>query len=404
MGRVGYAAVIVNAKSYVCAFPERFRHEEEPMLPEVDQLPESFIVGFSHLARPLARPQWMTGDDGHRYLARPLPEPEVGWYSPLEETPELNADLAQVEPTEDSIATFVSDYGWLGVFSSYEREGEALFGENRKIWEFVLSRYRVLWGAVAGKPDLGVLTLREAESFVDSEARAWQTFYWWLHAPDELPTQTDVTEARSEDLARADVHGLPTNSPHEWSGRPTSTSILLPGQRGVVRVPKTDDPKSVAGHARDRAFAQILEPPLKEGVGAALGVRDDGSGVYLRFYPTSVLAAAYMQIARDLEATEHLAYAKCPTCRHMYRPYKKDSDQKGCGRASCRLARYALRRDEAYRLRTEEGLEPAAIAARMAQDTRESVTIKQVNGWIKAAAKRKGKKDGAEGAEHNEGS
>lgn len=341
------------------------------------------VVGYSSIPRSLGAPEWRTGVDGDRYLCTTGP-----WerYSPLEDEPALNAELADVEPTEQSIADFVARFGPLGIARRFTEPGGASWdGEALSDWMLILAAYKHIWGDVNGKPEVGQVELSEWNAEIGSDGRAWQHYQWRLGAVELSPL--DLTLGRDDPVAG-----------DSW---PTEALFYLPchderglpvlGIGGSVAVPRTADENLNQGRARDRAFMRALDPALRHGIGASLRVDRDASGLSVFFEPKTLFAVACLQMAQVLEGAENPQYAKCRTCGRMYRPSKRNPEQKGCGDARCRSQRFADNRDTAYRL-SHEGKTSQAIADLMTQDLGEQVSEERVERWIRAAEKRKGKR------------
>jgi hypothetical protein len=306
-----------------------------------EELDELMVDGAAGFLRPLERPAWVTGTDGKRYLPIRVPTER---YQPMRERPALNAELAHLEPSEDAIVDFVARNGWLGIGGWFPTEDGEDYGEPLDTWRAELASFRWAWGVVNGESDLGVLDFFEESEHKDSEGRTWLLLSY-------LPP---------------------------------------PRGGGAVKVPAYPNRSRVLAHAANRVIATYLSEPLRDHAGAFLRVSDDGRPA-LGYGPSSVLGAAYLQLAEDFEGSSSPRYGKCQTCGRIYRVSERNPSQKGCGSSKCRQARYATNRDSAYRM-SGEGLAPRTIASRMSQNSGEKVTVEQVRRWIAAAEKRQGKR------------
>ena len=111
-------------------------------------------VGESAGFRPKRLPEWADArkpqHGGSSFRVLEYPEPgDQGATSPLDDLPTLAPTLADLPLTEDAIAEFVRDYGYLGVGTWWI---PVTVGEQIQAWVEAVTVLRVVWREAAGRP------------------------------------------------------------------------------------------------------------------------------------------------------------------------------------------------------------------------------------------------------------
>lgn len=344
------------------------------------------VFDSPHVWRSVGRTEWVTADrlyEGHEALQDEAPLKgsfRMLAASHFDSTPagdigELPAALAHLELTEDSIAKFVHEYGFLGFLQTYRCSDSTDYevAEQFDVWVEAVTVFRIVFRAVHGErsdddPRERFIVEAPYES-VRFEGQQLRTHRWMIASdlcrePDLPSSYVPTLRARHEDLPIPLLAGeflLPIDS--EWT-------------------------------ARTHALCEAISNYTSRLVGV-ISAADNAGHTTLKAVPWNLLGAAWLQLARDLETEQEVRYLSCPVCDRWYRTTRED--QTTCGRSKCRGKLYERRRELARTLH-DSGVGIVDIAAQMSQKFGRTLTAKQVEKLIVASEKRRSRKESSPGA------
>ncbi len=291
-----------------------------------------------------------------------------------DEVGELPAALAHLELTEDAIARFVHEYGFLGFLQTYQCSDSTEYevGEQFDAWVEAVTVFRIVFRAVHGErpsdESTERFTVEAPYEPLRFNGQLLQT-HRWIIASDlclepDLPTSyVPILHARHENLPTPLLAGeflLPIGS--EWT-------------------------------ARTQALCEAISNYTSRLVGV-IAVADAAGHTTLKAVPWNLLGAAWLQLARDMETEQEVRYLSCPVCDRWYRTTRED--QTTCGRSKCRGKLYEQRRDLARTLH-DSGASISDVAAQMSRELGKTFSVAQVEKLVAASEKRRSRKQPSRG-------
>lgn len=274
-----------------------------------------------------------------------------------EEASTLGAELADLDSDPDSVLEFVRKYGHLGYPASFIPAGPAgtrhRRGEPLSVWLEATGMHRVVWRELHG------VRQRDGERFELTRGRRV------LVGSDAAHREYS---AHVEFLARRACPVLPKS--------PTHLSVL---------VPETGDGAEVE-RARSIAIARVVSVYLKACVRGSLSPAEPAGGAArLTLEPTSLLGAAWLQVALDLEEG-NVRYGRCVVCRSWFRTTEGRSHRMYCASSTCRGRAFRAKRDRCLEL-SADGTGAVEVARIMSAEFDEPITAHRVRNWIEKSEK-----------------
>jgi hypothetical protein len=264
----------------------------------------------------------------------------------------LGAELADLESHPDSVVEFVRKHGPLGYpvpfipagpYGTRHRRGEPL-----SVWLEATGMHRVVWRELHGRSQ------REGESFELTRGRQV------LVGNGAVYREYSV---HAEFLARRACPVLPKS--------PALLSVL---------VPETGDAAEIE-QARSIAIARIVSAYLNAYVrGTLLPAESPGESARLVLEPMSLLGAAWLQIARDLEEG-NVRYGRCLVCGTWFKTTEGRSQRMYCASSTCRGRAFRAKRDRCLEL-SADGTGAVEVARIMSAEFGETITAHRVRNWI----------------------